>query len=183
MASYEGVGADPARACEELERNSGCGGRLVSTSSTSGSLDLRARSTSALLSGRSREYQDLAYHWHSRGLSASASTLASVLRPKERPVPTYQYSCTECGHFFEAVQSFSDDSLTVCPECDGRLRKVFNAVGVVFKGSGFYRTDSRSSSTAAEPGATKTETKSESKTESTTATKSESKAPAAAAAD
>jgi putative FmdB family regulatory protein len=62
------------------------------------------------------------------------------------PVPTYQYSCTECGHFFEAVQSFSDDSLTVCPECDGRLRKVFNAVGVVFKGSGFYRTDSRGSS-------------------------------------
>ena len=51
-------------------------------------------------------------------------------------MPTYQYSCTDCGHFFEAVQSFSDDSLTVCPECEGRLRKVFNAVGVVFKGSG-----------------------------------------------
>lgn len=58
-------------------------------------------------------------------------------------MPTYQYSCTECGHFFEAVQSFSDDSLTVCPQCQGKLRKVFNAVGVVFKGSGFYRTDSR----------------------------------------
>ena len=58
-------------------------------------------------------------------------------------MPTYQYSCTECGHFFEQFQSFSEDSLTVCPECDGRLRKVFNAVGVVFKGSGFYRTDSR----------------------------------------
>jgi putative FmdB family regulatory protein len=58
-------------------------------------------------------------------------------------LPTYQYSCTECGHFFEQFQSFSEDSLTVCPECDGRLRKVFNAVGVVFKGSGFYRTDSR----------------------------------------
>src|SRR3954452_24127051 len=58
------------------------------------------------------------------------------------PVPTYQYSCTDCGHFFEAVQSFTDDSLTVCPECEGRLRKVFNAVGVVFKGSGFYRTAS-----------------------------------------
>lgn len=63
-------------------------------------------------------------------------------------MPTYQYSCTECGHFFEAVQSFSDDSLTVCPECEGRLRKVFNAVGVVFKGSGFYRTDSRSAATS-----------------------------------
>src|SRR4051812_46861764 len=62
---------------------------------------------------------------------------------KEAAVPTYQYSCTECGHFFEQVQSFSDDALTECPECQGRLRKVFNAVGVVFKGSGFYRTDSR----------------------------------------
>jgi len=58
-------------------------------------------------------------------------------------VPTYQYACTECGHDFEAVQSFSDDSLTECPVCAGRLRKVFNAVGIVFKGSGFYRTDSR----------------------------------------
>ena len=61
-------------------------------------------------------------------------------------MPTYQYACTECGHAFELFLSFSDDSLTHCPECDGRLRKVFNAVGVVFKGSGFYRTDSRSGS-------------------------------------
>ena len=61
-------------------------------------------------------------------------------------MPTYQYSCTECGHFFETVQSFSEDSLSVCPECGGRLRKVFNAVGVVFKGSGFYRNDSRTDS-------------------------------------
>jgi len=61
-------------------------------------------------------------------------------------VPTYQYACTECGHAFEQVQSFSEDSLTVCPECSGRLRKVFSAAGVVFKGSGFYRTDSRSGS-------------------------------------
>ena len=61
-------------------------------------------------------------------------------------MPTYQYSCTECGHFFEQFQSFSEESLTVCPQCEGRLRKVFNAVGVVFKGSGFYRTDSRSGS-------------------------------------
>ena len=59
-------------------------------------------------------------------------------------MPTYAYACTECDHRFEAVQSFSDDSLTVCPECEGRLRKVFNAVGIVFKGGGFYRTDSRS---------------------------------------
>jgi putative FmdB family regulatory protein len=61
-------------------------------------------------------------------------------------VPTYAYACTECGHTFEAVQSFSDDALTVCPECEGRLRKVFSNVGVVFKGSGFYRTDSRADS-------------------------------------
>ena len=61
-------------------------------------------------------------------------------------MPTYAYACTECDHRFEAVQSFSDDSLTVCPECEGRLRKVFNAVGIVFKGGGFYRTDSRSGS-------------------------------------
>ena len=58
-------------------------------------------------------------------------------------MPTYQYSCNDCGHFHEIFQSFSDDSLTICPECGGRLRKVFNAVGVVFKGSGFYRNDSR----------------------------------------
>jgi putative FmdB family regulatory protein len=64
----------------------------------------------------------------------------------EEPVPTYQYACTACGHRFEAVQSFSDASLTDCPECTGRLRKVFSSVGIVFKGSGFYRTDSRSTS-------------------------------------
>ena len=58
-------------------------------------------------------------------------------------MPTYQYACTECEHAFEQVQSFSDDTLTECPECTGRLRKIFNAVGVVFKGSGFYRNDSR----------------------------------------
>jgi putative FmdB family regulatory protein len=59
-------------------------------------------------------------------------------------VPTYQYACTECGEQLEKVQKFSDDPLTVCPNCSGRLRKVFSPVGIVFKGSGFYRTDSRS---------------------------------------
>jgi putative FmdB family regulatory protein len=58
-------------------------------------------------------------------------------------VPTYQYVCTECGHNLEEQQSFSDEALTVCPVCGGRLRKVFNSVGIVFKGSGFYRNDSR----------------------------------------
>jgi putative FmdB family regulatory protein len=61
-------------------------------------------------------------------------------------VPTYQYACTECGEQREKVQKFSDDPLTVCPNCSGRLRKVFSPVGIVFKGSGFYRTDSRSGS-------------------------------------
>jgi putative FmdB family regulatory protein len=58
-------------------------------------------------------------------------------------VPTYSYACTECGHTFDAVQAFSEDALTTCPQCSGRLRKLFNSVGVVFKGSGFYRNDSR----------------------------------------
>jgi putative FmdB family regulatory protein len=58
-------------------------------------------------------------------------------------MPTYQYRCTACGHDLEAVQKFTDAALTECPNCGGSLRKVFNAVGVVFKGSGFYRTDSR----------------------------------------
>src|SRR3954469_1004252 len=58
-------------------------------------------------------------------------------------MPTYQYACTGCGERLEVVQKFSDDPLTVCPACEGRLRKVFSSVGVVFKGSGFYRTDSR----------------------------------------
>jgi len=67
-------------------------------------------------------------------------------RAEGGPVPTYQYTCTECGEPLEAVQKFSDDPLTVCPVCGGRLRKVFSAVGIVFKGSGFYRTDSRKAS-------------------------------------
>ena len=65
-------------------------------------------------------------------------------------MPTYQYACTECAHQFEQFQSFSDDALTECPECTGRLRKLFNAVGVVFKGSGFYRNDSRATTTPSE---------------------------------
>ena len=58
-------------------------------------------------------------------------------------MPMYAYACKDCGHAFDIQQSFSDDSLTVCPECSGILRKKFNSVGVVFKGSGFYRNDSR----------------------------------------
>ncbi|MEV0809140.1 FmdB family zinc ribbon protein [Micromonospora sp. NPDC050200] len=69
-------------------------------------------------------------------------------------MPTYQYACTACGHQLEAVQSFSDEPLTECPTCEGRLRKVFNSVGIVFKGSGFYRTDSRSSGSESTTGGT-----------------------------
>ncbi|MDU0313164.1 FmdB family zinc ribbon protein [Phycicoccus sp. M110.8] len=85
-------------------------------------------------------------------------------------MPTYAYACTECDHRFDIVQSFSDDSLTVCPECDGKLRKVFNAVGVVFKGGGFYRTDSRSGSSSSVPASSSSDSgssKSESSSSST----------------
>jgi putative FmdB family regulatory protein len=68
-------------------------------------------------------------------------------------VPTYQYACTACDERLEVVQKFTDDPLTGCPVCDGRLRKVFSAVGVVFKGSGFYRTDSRASGSKTPAGA------------------------------
>ncbi|WP_084161090.1 FmdB family zinc ribbon protein [Nocardia sp. BMG51109] len=67
-------------------------------------------------------------------------------------MPTYSYQCTQCGDKFDIVQSFSDDTLTTCEKCNGKLRKLFNSVGIVFKGSGFYRTDSRNgSSTSSEP--------------------------------
>ncbi|MCW4352066.1 FmdB family transcriptional regulator [Hoyosella sp. YIM 151337] len=63
-------------------------------------------------------------------------------------MPTYSYACTDCGDKFDIVQSFTDDALTVCGKCDGKLRKLFNTVGIVFKGSGFYRTDNRASSSS-----------------------------------
>ncbi|MFD8209233.1 FmdB family zinc ribbon protein [Streptomyces sp. NPDC059695] len=90
-------------------------------------------------------------------------------------MPTYQYQCTECGEGLEAVQKFTDDALTECPSCNGRLKKVFSAVGIVFKGSGFYRNDSRGSSSSSSP-ASKSST-----TTSTTSSSSDSK-PAASTA-
>jgi putative FmdB family regulatory protein len=83
-------------------------------------------------------------------------------------VPTYQYACTECGHQLEAVQSFSDPALTECPNCSGKLRKVFNSVGIVFKGSGFYRNDSRSTGNGTAP-ATGETTKSDASSSSSSA--------------
>ncbi len=100
-------------------------------------------------------------------------------------MPTYQYACTACEHRFEAVQSFSDASLTECPECSGKLRKLFGAVGVVFKGSGFYRTDSRSgaSKSTTTPAATTATSsdKSSSDKKSSSDSKPATSAPAAAA--
>lgn len=89
-------------------------------------------------------------------------------------MPTYAYACTECEHRFEIVQSFSDDSLTVCPECAGRLRKLFNAVGVVFKGSGFYKTDSGSSSKPKGTGSTSSSSSSDGSSSSSSSTDSSS---------
>ena len=89
-------------------------------------------------------------------------------------MPTYQYACTECGEHLEVVQKFSDEPLTVCPSCNGRLRKVFSAVGVVFKGSGFYKTDSRSSSSS-KSSSSSTSTKSDSSDSTSSSTGSSSK--------
>lgn len=92
-------------------------------------------------------------------------------------MPKYQYQCKDCGEALEVQQSFTDDALTVCPHCGGNLRKVFNAVGVVFKGSGFYRNDSRSTSSStdsAKPASTEKSTS----TTSSDSTSSSSPAPA-----
>jgi putative FmdB family regulatory protein len=86
-------------------------------------------------------------------------------------VPTYSYACTECGNRFDAVQAFSDDALTTCPKCSGRLRKLFGNVGVVFKGSGFYRTDNRETAKSSTNGSA---SGSESKTTSSSSDKSSS---------
>ena len=86
-------------------------------------------------------------------------------------MPTYQYACTACGERLEAVQSFTDAPLTECPACGGALRKVFSAVGVVFKGSGFYKTDSRS---AAKSGSSSSSSGSDSKSSGEAATSTSS---------
>lgn len=111
-------------------------------------------------------------------------------------MPTYSYACTECDDRFDAVQAFSDEALTTCAKCEGRLRKLFNSVGVVFKGSGFYRTDSRESSKSSSKapssgsdssgsdssGSKGTEKSSSGETSSGSSDKSTNSAPATAAA-
>ncbi|MGB6205745.1 FmdB family zinc ribbon protein [Mycobacterium sp.] len=101
-------------------------------------------------------------------------------------MPTYSYACTDCGDRFDVVQAFTDDALSTCEKCSGRLRKLFNSVGVVFKGSGFYRTDSRESAKSSTNGSAKTgsssgtdtsssgEKSSSSESSSTSSTKSDS---------
>jgi putative FmdB family regulatory protein len=102
---------------------------------------------------------------------ASLALTTRECQPGGTDVPTYQYACTACGEELEAVQKFTDPSLTECPKCSGPLRKVFSAVGVVFKGSGFYKNDSRATTmTSDKPAEKKSDTTSEKKSE----TKSES---------
>lgn len=89
-------------------------------------------------------------------------------------MPTYSYACTECDNRFDAVQAFSDDALTTCPKCSGRLRKLFGSVGVVFKGSGFYRTDNRSESKGSSNGSSKSSESSSSSSSSSDGSSSNS---------
>ncbi|MFE9774896.1 FmdB family zinc ribbon protein [Streptomyces sp. NPDC005931] len=89
-------------------------------------------------------------------------------------MPTYQYQCTECGEGLEAVQKFTDDALTECPSCEGRLKKVFSAVGIVFKGSGFYRNDSRGSSSSSSPASSKSSGSASASSSSSSSTSSDS---------
>lgn len=106
-------------------------------------------------------------------------------------MPTYSYACTDCGNHFDAVQAFTDDALTTCPKCSGRLRKLFGSVGVVFKGSGFYRTDSRDQTKSSVNGSAKSDSTAGEKPaaadtsaagEKSTKTDASSKSPSAAAA-
>ena len=89
-------------------------------------------------------------------------------------MPTYSYACTECDNRFDAVQAFSDDALTTCEKCSGRLRKLFGSVGVVFKGSGFYRNDSRESTKSSSNGSAKSSSSSSSEGSSSSDTSSSS---------
>ncbi|MFI9393687.1 FmdB family zinc ribbon protein [Streptomyces bauhiniae] len=89
-------------------------------------------------------------------------------------MPTYQYQCKDCGEGLEAVQKFTDDALTECPNCGGPLKKVFSAVGIVFKGSGFYRNDSRGASSSSSPATKPSSSSSDSKSSSTSSSSSSS---------
>jgi putative FmdB family regulatory protein len=94
-------------------------------------------------------------------------------------MPTYEYVCKTCGDHLEAVQSFHDEALTTCPRCSGELKKVFGSVGIVFKGSGFYKNDSRNSTASVTPSSS-TDTKSDASTPAPASTPGESAAKPAA---
>ena len=96
-------------------------------------------------------------------------------------VPTYSYACTECDNRFDAVQAFTDDALTTCPQCSGRLRKLFNSVGVVFKGSGFYRTDNRESGKKSSSGDSSSSSSSDSSSSSSSSSSTSSSSSASSA--
>jgi putative FmdB family regulatory protein len=98
-------------------------------------------------------------------------------------VPTYQYQCTECGEGLEAVQKFTDDALTECPNCGGRLKKVFSAVGIVFKGSGFYRNDSRAGAGSKSGGSSSGDSSSSSSSSSTSSDSSSSTTSSSSSSD
>ncbi|MEV8046345.1 FmdB family zinc ribbon protein [Streptomyces griseoluteus] len=89
-------------------------------------------------------------------------------------MPTYQYQCKDCGEGLEAVQKFTDDALTECPSCGGPLKKVFSAVGIVFKGSGFYRNDSRGASSSSSPAAKSSSSSSDAKSSSSSSSSTSS---------
>jgi putative FmdB family regulatory protein len=101
-------------------------------------------------------------------------TLLEVSGGEEEPVPTYQYACTACDERLEVVQSFTDDALTECPVCGGRLRKVFSAAGIIFKGSGFYRNDSRAAAKSSSNGSSKSSESTGSESKSSESKSSES---------
>ncbi|AJC57831.1 FmdB family zinc ribbon protein [Streptomyces sp. 769] len=98
-------------------------------------------------------------------------------------MPTYQYQCTACGEGLEAVQKFTDDALTECPSCNGRLKKVFSAVGIVFKGSGFYRNDSRGSSSSSSPASSSTSSSGSTSSTSSASASSSSSTSSASSSD
>jgi putative FmdB family regulatory protein len=124
----------------------------------------------------------MTYDWHSPGQSANQSPGFGPGRStrQEDGVPTYVYACTACEHRFEAQQAFTDSALTQCPECTGRLRKLFNSVGIVFKGSGFYRTDSRGKTGDVAPAAASSSSESSGSSSSSGSSEGGSAKPAAA---
>jgi putative FmdB family regulatory protein len=118
----------------------------------------------------------MAHHWQSPGVSANSRTPTCPTGETDA-VPTYQYACTnpEGKHEFELVQSFTDAPASECPECGAPVRKVYGSVGVVFKGSGFYRTDSRKAPASSESGSSNGSSSSSSKDSSSSSSSSSSK--------